>query len=82
MVSHGWGRGWGQWHEGYRYAIRVGEAEWFSEYRGRVPVMIADRKTGGLIVRMGDLRIIGNFSPIWVTINKKKVQLTELLRVE
>lgn len=45
-------------------------------------MMIADRKTGGLIVRMGDVRIIGNFSPIWITVKGKRSQLTELLRVE
>lgn len=82
MTRHGWKMGWGQWHDGYRYAIRVGEMEWSGNYRGRSPVMVADRQTGGLIVRMGDVRIIGNFSPIWITVKGKRSQLTELLRVE
>ncbi len=43
-------------------------------------VVIYDRKTNTFIKRRGYGKYIGNFAPIWVTINKITKQLTELER--
>ena len=43
-------------------------------------VVIYDHKTNTSIKRRGYGKYIGNFAPIWVTINKVKKQLTELER--
>ena len=72
------------WHEGERYDISVGDARWYDQgqYHGRAPVWIRDRKTGIIVKRVGDVRIIGNFSPIWVNWKGKSIQIEELLRMK
>jgi hypothetical protein len=75
---------WGPWDEGIRYDVRIGEVLWYDQdqYHGRVPVEIRDRETGVVLKRAGDVKVIGNFSPIWVSIHGLDFQLTELLRLE
>lgn len=75
---------WGPWDEGVRYDVRVGDVLWYDQgqYHGRVPVEIRDRETGVVRERVGDVKMIGNFSPIWVSLHGLKFQLTELLRLE
>jgi hypothetical protein len=76
---------WGPWDEGIRYDVRVGyDVLWYDQgqYHGRVPVEIRDRETGVVRRRVGDVKVIGNFSPIWVSLHGIKFQLTELLRLE
>lgn len=73
----------GNWHQGVgtRYEARVGEALWYDqgEYHGRVPVEIRDRTTGEVLQRVGDVRRIGNFAPITVSLLGEKVLLDDLL---
>jgi hypothetical protein len=44
-------------------------------------VQLQDNKTGKYFSRRGYGKFIGNFSPIWVTIDKQEYQLTELERI-
>lgn len=73
----------GQWQQGSgaRYEARVGEALWYDQgqYHGRAPVEIRDRTTSEVLSRVGDVRIIGNFSPIFVNLLGHRVQLDEVL---
>lgn len=75
---------WGNWDEGGRYATRVGDVLWLDQgqYHGRAPVEILDRESGEVLKRSGDVRIIGNFSPIWVNVYGYRLQLTEILRFD
>jgi hypothetical protein len=77
---------WGRWEEGFRYEARMdyGNLLWHDQgqYHGRMPVQIRDRMTGKVFDRIGDVKIIGNFSPIFVTIMGYPFQVTELLRME
>lgn len=76
---------WGRWYEGVRYDVRVGhDVLWYDQgqYHGRVPVEIRDRESGVVLSRVGDVKVIGNFSPIWVSVKGLRFQLTELLRLE
>lgn len=41
-------------------------------------VMLKDNITGEVIKRRGYGKFIGNFAPIWVTINNVKSQLTQI----
>jgi hypothetical protein len=86
MMSENWFRDWGQWHHGGRYSVRTGYSEHNYDSEGeetfRVGVEIKDNTTGETIRRVGRGEMIGNFSPIWVSIGGKKYQLTELLRMD
>lgn len=72
----------GQWHEGERYKIRVGDVLYYDQgqYHGRAPVEILDKVDNVIHKRVGDVRIIGNFSPIWVSWKGKRIQIEVLLR--
>jgi len=72
---------WGEWHPGQAVDIRIGSTlAHYSEYRQAVAVELHDRLTDTTHYRRGDCRLIGNFSPIWVTWKKKSWQVEELLR--
>ena len=74
--------GWGQWHIGdSRYDARVGNALYLDEgqYHGKVPVEIRDKETGVIYQRTGDMKVVGNFTPIWVNFKGKKVLLHLLI---
>lgn len=75
---------WGHWDEGIRYDVRVGDVLWYDQdqYHGRAPVEIRDRETGVVKSRVGDVRIVGNFSPIFVSVLGIRFQLTEILRLD
>lgn len=79
-------KGWGHWEDGWgRYDIRLhDDVFWLdqAQYHGRVDVQIWDRAEGKLSQRVGDVRLIGNFSPTWVRWKGERIQLTELLRIE
>lgn len=45
-------------------------------------VYFVDLLTGIGYKRRGYGKFIGNFSPIWITLNKQSLQLTELERIE
>lgn len=76
--------GFGQWYEGTgsRYEIRIGDALWLDQgqYHGRAPVEIRDRVTGEVLKRTGDVKLIGNFSPTWVNVHGRKLQIAVILR--
>lgn len=76
----------GNWQDGTgkRYEVRVGDVLWYDQgqYHGRAPVEIRDRVTQEVIHRTGDVRIIGNFSPIEVNLAGMKVLLTDLLKFD
>lgn len=74
----------GPWDEGVRYDVRMGDALWYDQdqYHGRVPVEIRDRVTGQIYKRVGEVKVIGNFSPVWVSIKGIRLQLTEILRLD
>lgn len=73
----------GPWHGGVgkRFDARVGDVLWYDQgqYHGRAPVEIRDRITGEVLSRTGDVRIIGNFSTVEVSLLGMKVLLTDLL---
>lgn len=76
---------WGLWDEGIRYDVRVADNMlWYDQgqYHGRVSVQVRDRKTNTIYARIGDVKVIGNFSPIWVSILGHQYQLTEILRMD
>jgi len=66
-----------------RYEFKV-----ISENRDTYPnnfkcwVWVTDRKTHTLFKRRGYGKFIGNFSPIWITIEGKSQQLTQWEREE
>ncbi len=47
----------------------------------KVWVYITDNSTGKTVKRRGNGKYIGNFAPIWVNLNSKSYQLTELERL-
>ena len=50
--------------------------------RARVIVWIRERKLPGTAVkRVGDCRMMGNFSPIWINWGGKSIQLERLLEI-
>lgn len=71
------------WYQGQRYDVALGNPRYYDQgqYHSRVPVYIRDNKTGKIIERVGDGRQIGNFHPVWVNWNGKKVQVEKLLEV-
>ncbi len=73
---------WGQWHEGDRYNIRLGSSLFYDEggYHTRNEVEILDKKTSKVHFRVGDGHQIGNFHPIWVNFEGKKITVEQLLR--
>lgn len=76
---------WGNWSQGVQYDVRTdhGNLLWYDQgqYHGRIPVQIKDNVTGEVWSRIGDVRVIGNWSPIWVSFNGLQLQLTEILRL-
>lgn len=74
-----------QWHQGTgsRYEARVGEVLWLDrdQYHGRAPVEIRDRVTGEILARVGDVKIIGNFSPTWVNVFGRKLMVEDIVRM-
>lgn len=74
---------WGRWQDGTgsRYSARVGQVLYYDQgqYHGRAQVQIKDNVTGHVIDRVGDVKIVGNFSPIWVSLLGRKVLLETLL---
>ncbi len=77
---------WGPWDEGPRYSTRMdhGNLLWYDQgqYHGRIPVQIKDNATGQVLERVGDVKLIGNYSPVFVSLHGHTFQLTELLRLE
>lgn len=73
---------WGQWHQGEIYDVRVGEVLWYNqeESRGRAEVQIRDKVSGLIFDRVGEVKIVGNFSPTWVNFRGNRLQLEEILR--
>lgn len=73
-----------EWYQGSgsRYEARVGDHLWLDQgqYHARAPVEIRDRVTGEVLKRSGDVHLIGNFSPIWVSLYGRRVQVDILLR--
>lgn len=71
---------WGQWYEGPEYNVRIGEVFWRgeSEQTGRVDVEVLDKATGQVHSRTGLVKMIGNFSPIWINWKGKKVLVEDL----
>jgi hypothetical protein len=45
-------------------------------------VEIRDRVTGEILKRTGDVKIIGNFSPIWVNVHGRKLQVETITRFD
>lgn len=76
----------GGWHQGTgsRYEARIGDVLWLDQgqYHGRAPVEIRDRVTGEILKRMGDVKLIGNFSPTWVSIHGRKLEIETILRFD
>lgn len=76
--------GFGAWHEGTgtRYEVRVGDVLWLDQgqYHGRAPVEIRDRVSGEVLKRTGDVKLIGNFSPIWVNVHGRRILVDHILR--
>lgn len=72
------------WVQGERYSVRVGDVYWLDQgqYHGVADVEIRDNVTGDIFARRGDVKIIGNFSPIWVNFRGNKVLIEELVRKE
>jgi hypothetical protein len=72
------------WHEGERYSVRVGDVYWLDQgqYHGVADVEIRDNVTGDIFQRRGDVKIIGNFSPIWVNFKGNKILIEELVGLE
>jgi hypothetical protein len=72
------------WYQGTgsRYEVRVGEVRWLDQgqYHGRAPVEIRDLVTGEILKRMGDVKIIGNFSPIWVNVYGKRISIEHIAK--
>ncbi len=71
------------WEEGKKYDVCIGYIHWYDRgmYHGRAPIWIKDKKTGKIVKRVGDVRMIGNFSPIWIAWNGKSISLANLLRL-
>jgi len=68
------------WHEGNLYDARV-----LLPLHDPYPddfscqVQVKDRKTGTIKTYKGKGKFVGNFSPIWITFQKQRIQLTQLL---
>ena len=79
-------KGWGRWVDGWgRYDIRLhDQVIWLdrNQYHGRVDVQVWDRRFGKLHDRVGDVRLIGNFSPTWINFKGERTQIDQLLRKE
>ena len=76
--------GWGEWHEGNAFDVRLGAVHNYDQggYHTRVEVQIREHKTGVTHFRVGDGKQIGNFHPIWVRVRSILPGQTEPIQVE
>jgi hypothetical protein len=72
------------WIQGERYSVRVGEVYWLDQgqYHGVADVEIRDNVTEETFARRGDVKLIGNFSPIWVNFRGNKILIEQLVSLE
>jgi hypothetical protein len=64
----------------YRYSIKLGHFYQTDQagYSTTGKVYVKDNKTNIVYVRRGEGRQIGNFHPIWISLNGKKEQIEPL----
>ena len=71
------------WQEGVRYDISIANNMLYTNNTGsraKVTIFIRDKQDGNKIhQRTGYVRMIGNFSPIWINWKGKEVMLEKLL---
>jgi len=70
--------------KGGKYEVAVVAVDYLNQdgSRFRCNVYIRERKERGKVEkRVGDGRLIGNFSPIWVNWRGKSIQLEKLLEI-
>jgi hypothetical protein len=70
--------------KGGTYEIALGKPKYLNQDQSRFRIMVYIRRRmpkSPTIERVGDGRLIGNFSPIWVNWDGAKVQIEKILEI-
>ena len=71
---------WGQWYVGDRYDVRLAHTGDYSDTRSRWIALIWDKFLNGNYYRLAVGVYVSNNSPMYITLDGRKRELSELLR--